>query len=113
MSCPLRPSKRRIDMTTTKLPRPVADYVAGANAQDADTVTACFSEGAIVRDEGQTRQGISAIREWVEEVSRKYRPTVEVIDAAEKDGRTIVRGRVSGDFPGSPIELHYAFTLNG
>jgi len=100
-------------MPATKLPRPVANYVAGANAQDADAVTACFSEGAVVRDEGRTRQGTSAIREWAEEVSRKYRPTVEVIDAAETDGKMIVRGRVSGDFPGSPIDLRYAFTIEG
>lgn len=100
-------------MPITKLPSPVADYVAGANAQDANAVTASFSEDAVVRDEGQTRQGIPAIREWAEEVSRKYRPTVEVLDVAATDGRTIVRGRVSGDFPGSPIDLRYAFTLNG
>jgi hypothetical protein len=101
-------------MPTPELPRPVANYVAGANAQDVEAVTACFSEDALVRDEGQTRQGISVIREWAEEVSRKYRPTVEVLDAAaETDGKTIVRGRVSGDFPGSPIELRYGFALKG
>jgi ketosteroid isomerase-like protein len=100
-------------MQTTKLPKPVADYVAGANAKDVEAVAACFGEDAVVRDEGQTRQGLTAIREWVEEVSRKYRPTVEVLDAVETDGKTIVRGRVSGDFPGSPIELRYAFVLEG
>jgi hypothetical protein len=75
------------------------------------TVTACFREGAVVRDEGQNRHGIAAIREWTEEVSAKYRPTVDVIDVAEADGQTIVTGRVSGNFPGSPVELRYVFTL--
>jgi hypothetical protein len=102
-----------LDMQTTQLPRPVATYVEGANAQDIDAVTACFTASAVVQDEGQSRQGMAAIREWAEEVSRKYRPTVDVIDVAEADGRTIVTGRVSGDFPGSPIELHYVFALNG
>ena len=46
-------------------------------------------------------------------MSKKYRPTVEVIDVAETDDRTIVTGRVSGNFPGSPINLRYAFTLAG
>lgn len=100
-------------MQTTQLPQPVATYVEGANAQDVDAVTACFTESAVVRDEGQSRQGLTAIREWAEEVSRKYRPTVDVLDVAEVEGRTIVTGRVSGDFPGSPIELRYLFTLNG
>jgi hypothetical protein len=100
-------------MPTKELTRPVAAYIAGANAQDINAVTACFSEGAIVQDEGRTRQGIAAIREWVEEASDKYQPTVEVIDVAETDGRTILTGRVSGSFPGSPIDLRYAFTLEG
>lgn len=92
---------------------PIAAYVAGANAQDPEAVAACFNEGAVVRDEGRERQGVAAIREWAEEVSRKFRPTVEVLDVAETDGRTVVAGRVSGDFPGSPIDLHYAFALAG
>ncbi len=100
-------------MTTTTLNRPIADYFAGANAQDANAVAACYSEDAVVRDEGQTRQGIPAIGEWAEEVSRKYRPMVEVLAVAETDGRTVVTGRVSGNFPGSPLDLRYAFTLNG
>ena len=100
-------------MPLTKLIGPVANYIAAANAQDIEAVTASFSEGAVVRDEGQTRQGIAAIRQWAVEVSKKYRPTVEALDVAHTDGRTILTGRVSGDFPGSPIELRYVFTLNG
>lgn len=99
-------------MPTTNLPRPVATYIAAANAQDTNAVAACFSEGAAVLDEGQNRQGTAAIREWAEEVSRKYHPTVEVIDVADTDGRTILAGRVSGEFVGSPVELRYVFTLN-
>ena len=49
----------------------------------------------------------------MEEVSKKYRPTVDVISVAEKDDKTIVTGRVAGDFPGSPVDLRYAFTLAG
>ncbi|MGH8809621.1 MAG: nuclear transport factor 2 family protein, partial [Noviherbaspirillum sp.] len=100
-------------MPITKLARPIATYIAAANAQDIDAVTASFSGDAVVHDEKQDRQGIAAIRKWAEEVSRKYHPTVEVIGVAETDGRTILTGRVSGDFPGSPIELRYVFTLNG
>lgn len=96
-----------------QLTGPVSTYISGANAQDINAVTACFSEGAVVQDEGRTRQGIAAIREWVEEVSKKYHPTVEVIDVAETDGKIILRGRVSGNFPGSPIDLSYAFNLDG
>jgi len=62
---------------------------------------------------GGAGKEFSAIREWAEEVSKKYHPIVEVIRVAEMDGKTIVSGRVSGDFPGSPVELRYVFTLDG
>ena len=100
-------------MSNTKLAGPVAAYVTAANGQDVNAVTACFDEAAVVQDEGQSRHGITSIRQWAEEVSKKYRPTVDVIDVVETNGRTIVTGRVSGDFPGSPIELRYAFALDG
>ena len=100
-------------MPTTTLAGPVARYIAGANAQDIDAVTACFAEDAVVHDEGKSRQGIAAIRQWAEEVSEKYHPVVEVIHVAALDDRGILAGRVSGNFPGSPVELRYVFTLDG
>jgi hypothetical protein len=100
-------------MPDIKLARPIATYIAAANAQDIDAVTACFSEAAVVQDEKQERQGIGAIRKWAEEVSEKYQPTVEALDVTETNGRTILTGRIAGNFPGSPIELRYAFTLSG
>lgn len=100
-------------MPGIKLERPIAAYIAAANAQDVDAVTACFNEAAVVHDEKQERQGIAAIRRWAEEVSEKYHPTVEALDVTEMNGRTILIGRLAGNFPGSPIELRYTFTLNG
>lgn len=100
-------------MTVTKLAQPVANYIAAANAQDIAAVTACFGKTAVVHDEKRERRGIAAIREWAAEVSEKYQPTVEVLGVVELDGRTIVTGRVSGNFAGSPVELRYVFTLTG
>jgi uncharacterized protein (TIGR02246 family) len=91
----------------------IAAYIAGSNAHDAAACAACFTGDAVVGDEGRERQGNMAIRGWMEEVCEKYRPTVDVIDVAETDDGTIVTGRVAGNFPGSPVELRYAFTLAG
>jgi hypothetical protein len=96
-----------------ELPTPIAAYIAGSNAHDPDSCAACFTDDAVVRDEGRERHGIAAVREWVEEVSKKYRPAVAVVDIAVTDDKTVVTGRVSGNFPGSPVELRYAFTLAG
>jgi hypothetical protein len=95
------------------LPTAIAAYIAGSNAHDAAACSACFTDDAVVRDEGRERQGNAAICEWVAEVSRKYRPTVDVLDVAAIDNQTIVTGRVAGNFPGSPINLRYAFTVAG
>src|ERR1700752_4102584 len=103
--------RREVDMSSTKLAHAVAGYIAAANAQDINAVTACFTEDAVVFDEKRERRGISAIRMWAEEASRKYRPTLEVLDVSHAGDTTVIAGRVSGDFPNSPVELRYAFTL--
>jgi hypothetical protein len=96
-----------------ELPKPIAAYFAGSNAHDAGACVTCFTDDAVVRDEGREWRGAAAVGAWKEEVTRKYQPTVEVIAVAQTDGKTVVTGRVSGNFPGSPVDLRYAFTLAG
>jgi len=98
---------------STKLPTPIAAYFAAENTDDAGVFTACFSHDAVVLDEGRTIQGIASIKAWKVDTKAKYRHSTEVIAAADKDGRTVVRGLVSGNFPGSPVELKFAFGLEG
>ena len=96
-----------------KLPAPIAAYLAAANAFDAEATSDCFTEDAVVQDENREWRGRQAIRAWKEETDRKYRPVTEAINIAQEAGKTVVTARVSGPFPGSPIELPYAFTLEG
>ena len=95
------------------LPEAVAAYWTAANAGASEAAASCFATAALVHDEGQDRRGTDAIRAWIEETTRKYHPLVEPLRAEEKDGRVFVTARVSGDFPGGPVELDYAFTLEG
>ena len=94
------------------LPKPIAAYFA-ADRHDADAVAACFSEAATILDEGKTYIGREAIRQWKAVASRKFSYTVEPLAVAEDNGRVIVTGHVVGDFPGSPVDLRYAFTREG
>ena len=98
---------------TVKLPQPLADYFAAKNRHDIDGMLIPFSPGATVRDEGETHQGSTAIRNWMDATTRKYRVTVEVADATANGDEWRIAGLVSGDFPGSPATLHYDFTLAG
>src|SRR5258708_20519200 len=90
-------------MKITTLAGPIANYIAAANTQDIEAVTACFTDGAVVHDEKQDRQGIAAIRKCAEEISAKYPPTVEVLGATRTGSPTVPAGRGSADLPPSPI----------
>jgi hypothetical protein len=97
---------------SAKLSEPLATYFAGHNNHDVDAMIGLFTEGATVKDEGQERRGLPAIRKWMEESNAKYSVTVAVFNVAETAANTTVTGRVSGNFPGSPVELRFIFTLD-
>jgi ketosteroid isomerase-like protein len=98
---------------TTKLPTPIADYIAAENNGDAEALAQCFVEWAVVRDENQTIEGLAAIKQWKAETRKKYQHTMEPLTSVQKDDTIIVTNRLTGNFPGSPIELEFVFTLDG
>ena len=95
------------------LPTPIACYIAAANSSDTEALAQCFAENAEVRDENQTIEGLAAIKQWATETKNKYQHTIEPLAFSQKDGTTIVTNRLTGNFPGSPIELDFVFTLQG
>jgi hypothetical protein len=46
------------------LPGPVAAYFGAEKAADADALARCFVEEGVVRDEGGTFKGRTAIKQW-------------------------------------------------
>lgn len=94
------------------LPTPIAAYFSADNG-DGDAVSRCFTEQAVVMDEGQTYEGRAAIRQWKADTSTKYNYTSEPMAVERKDGKIIVTSHVVGDFPGSPVDLRYFFVLEG
>jgi hypothetical protein len=96
-----------------ELPKPIAAYFAAEMAADSEAVARCFVDDGVVRDEGGTFRGVVGIKVWNAEARAKYHHTVEPLDVAERDGSTVVTGKVSGDFPGSPVNLEHVFRLQG
>lgn len=88
-------------------------YIDAENRGDAEGLAQCFADDAIVRDEGRTIEGLAVIKQWKAETRKKYQHTIEPLASAQKDGKTIVTNRLTGNFPGSPIELEFVFTLDG
>jgi len=98
---------------TIHLPAPIEIYFASENARDAEGAERCFGVDAIVRDEGRTIEGVAAIKAWRIEAGEKYHHTAEPLSVTERDGKTVVTARVSGNFPGSPVNLDHIFELHG
>jgi hypothetical protein len=50
---------------------------------------------------------------WKVDLSTKYQYTCEPLECEEKDGTTVVTCHLVGNFPGSPVDLRFFFTLAG
>ena len=94
------------------LPKPIAAYFT-ADKADGEAISQCFTENAVVKDEGHTHEGRAAIKEWKVDVSTKYKYTCELLACQDKDGKTVVTSHLVGNFPGSPVDLRFFFKLEG
>ncbi len=99
-------------MQSPDLPRPIANYFA-ADEDGAETLSQCFTEDAVVKDEGQTYSGRAEIKEWKAHASEKYQYTTEPLSLDQEDRKTVVTSRLTGGFPGSPVNLRFFFELDG
>lgn len=98
---------------TIKVPAPIERYLAADAALDAGALARCFDEAAVVRDEGGEYRGRSAIAAWNEDAHRKYSYILEPLKAVSQESDTRLRVRLTGPFPGSPVEVDYVFSLRG
>jgi hypothetical protein len=99
-------------MTHLTRPEPMAAYFA-ADKQNPEALARCFTSQATVKDEGHTHTGLEAIQAWKAAASTQYAYTTEPFALEQKDGHHIVTSHVVGNFPGSPVDLHYRFRLEG
>jgi hypothetical protein len=107
--------QRRAPMSI-ELPKPIAAYFsADADADNADreVVARCFTENAVVRDEGHLYSGHAAIKQWKARSTKKYQYTSEPFASADQGGKVIITSHLVGNFPGSPLDLRYFFVLEG
>ena len=96
-----------------QMPDSIASFFDLSNGADALALERFFTENAVVHDENQTHQGHEAIRAWLQEAKRKYVYTVEPLHVFQRDSTVTVRARISGNFPGGPVELNHVFRLAG
>jgi hypothetical protein len=97
-------------MTNLTLPEPIAACF-DADKRDGQAVASCFTPRAIVKDERRTHPRHAAIKAWKTAASARFASTREPLDVKHKDGRYIIGSQLTGDFPGSPVDLRFVFRL--
>lgn len=96
-------------MNALTLPEPIAAYFAAEHNPEA--LARCFTAQAVMKDEGHTYTGVDAIKAFMAEASARYSATTVPFALEREDGFQIVKAKVTGNFPGSPIDLSYRFRL--
>jgi hypothetical protein len=96
-------------MDTLTLPEPIAAYFAAEHKPEA--LARCFTAQAVMKDDGHIYTGVDAITAFMAEASAKYSATSVPFTSEREDGFQLVRAKVTGNFPGSPISLSYRFRL--
>jgi hypothetical protein len=93
------------------LPKIITDLVNAQNSFDSIAYTNCFSETAVVFDEGKTHNGRVEIQHWIEESNKKYRSVMKPLEYTENGTSSVLSAECSGTFPGSPIVLKFHFDI--
>jgi len=91
----------------------VASLIEAQNNHDSQAYVKCFSETAIVHDEGKTHTGKTEIQKWNENSNREYQTVMKPLSYEKTDGGDLLAAEVSGNFPGSPAVLHFHLVLEG
>lgn len=88
-------------------PKVVADLVLAQNNFDSVAYATCFSETAVVFDEGKTHNGRKEIEHWIADANERYKATMQPVSFEEKETESLLKAEVSGNFDGSPVVLNY------
>lgn len=95
-----------------KLPQVIDAFFHAHNTGQTDGFGELFTADAAVTDEAHEYRG-AAIKAWIDGAIAKYKPVADVSDVTQVGEQTIATAQVSGNFPGSPAQIRYKFTLKG
>jgi hypothetical protein len=88
----------------------IEHYFVLAAQPDLEEYVAQFAPDVVVEDDGRTHVGIDAVRAWRRAVPGVTHDVRAVADTSE--GSHVATTEISGDFPGSPVLLGFAFTFD-
>jgi hypothetical protein len=94
-------------------PSAVQAYFDADKSNDGEALIHAFAPDAVVNDERHSYAGREAIDAWWRAAKAKYQHVIEPLEMREEHDVTEVRAKVTGQFPGSPVTLTFAFRLKG
>lgn len=99
-------------MDRTDLSPAARQYFDLMEGPDKTLVVAVFAPDAVVLDDGHTYSGLEEIRAWLTGPASEFTTTSTWLAADHSDDTSTAVIEIAGDFPGSPVTLHYRFSLN-
>lgn len=94
-----------------KLPLVINNLVKAQDNFDSFAYANCFSDTAVVFDEGKIHKGHAEIQKWIFEGNEKYKTVMKPTEYTEIGTTAILTAEISGTFDGSPILLKYNFDI--
>jgi hypothetical protein len=89
------------------LPNVISELIKTQNNFDSVAYTKCFTETAVVFDEGKTHTGRKEIETWIDKANKEYQATMKPLEYSETDDT--IKTELTGNFPGSPITMTYYY----
>jgi hypothetical protein len=103
--------------TEIKLPKTLETYVHAINMRDEQSFSASFHQDATVKDVGREIRGLTAITEWARREIFAVNVSLELMNARECEGQTIITVKVDGTFDRTglpdPLIMEHCFTIVG
>ena len=91
-------------------PPVIAAFFHATNTREFADFLSLFTPDAHVNDEANDYHG-AEIAAWIDRATADTKPTVDVTGIANDGEKWLITAGVSGNFPGSPVQLRYHFTL--
>ncbi len=99
-----------------QIPQAIAAFIEATNAHNTDEFLATLTDSAVITDEGQEYRGIAAIKAWSDKKYVGAKVTLDVVEVANSNGKTIVTVKVDGNFDKTglpdPFLMDFHFTTD-
>lgn len=96
---------------TLSLPKPIADYVDANARLDVEGMLQPFASDALFLDNGRRFKGREELRTLIENEVVAAKAIFTPGSLRHEGEQIVVEGPAHGDFPGSPIQFSYRFTI--